>query len=162
MACRICDLIKSTRNKVYEDEMIVAVLNDRPASLGHLLVIPKEHAPIIENVPDAVVARMFQTANRLSSIVFDALGAMGTNILINNGIGAGQEDNHCVMHVIPRRENDGINLQWQPRQANDEELSTAELQITDAAKPERPRIVEQPKKPQQAEDYLLKSLRRIP
>jgi histidine triad (HIT) family protein len=161
MACRTCELIRAG-NKVYEDELIVALLHDRPAAIGHMLVIPKEHAPIIENVPDPVVSRMFQVANRLSSVAFDALGAMGTNILLNNGAGAGQEENHCMLHIIPRRENDNVNLQWQPRQASDDELSTAELMIADAAKPDKPQIVEELAKPQVAEDYLLRSLRRIP
>jgi histidine triad (HIT) family protein len=162
MACRICELIRATKNKVYEDDVVVALLHDRPASVGHMLVIPKEHAAILEQVPDQTAARMFQVANRLSSVAFDALGAMGTNILLNNGIGAGQDENHCVLHVIPRRENDNLNLQWQPHQMSDDDLSTAELQIADASKPDRPQIVEETNQPQVAEDYLLKSLRRIP
>jgi histidine triad (HIT) family protein len=163
MVCQICEQIEKTGNKIYEDDQVVALLTDSPAAIGHVIIIPKQHFPIIENVPDPVVARLFQVANKMSSVAFEALGAMGTNILVNNGVAAGQEENHVTLHVIPRRENDGINLQWQMRQTTDEDLSTAELQITDAAKPEQPKQVIVESRPQhRVDDYLLDSLTRIP
>jgi histidine triad (HIT) family protein len=163
MACRTCETLKSTRNKVYEDELVFAYLQYSPAAIGHMVVAPKAHAPIIEAVPDETLKRLFHVANKLSAASFEALGAMGTNILINNGLAAGQEENHVLVHVIPRRENDNLNLSWQPKQMSDEELSTAELQISEAEKqptPQKPVILDT--KPVEADDYLIRSLRRIP
>jgi hypothetical protein len=36
---------------------------------------------------------------------------------------------HFVVNVVPRTEGDNINLQWQPKQLNEEEMSTIELKI---------------------------------
>ena len=171
MTCAECEKIKLKKNAVYEDELVIAVLNDKPATGGHLLLLPKQHFTIIEQIPDETVSRMFSIANRLSVACFDTLGAHGTNILIQNGVAAGQKSSHASVHIIPRVENDGLNLQWQPIKATEEDLKASqmalesELEKKDEKKDE---VKELPKEEEvieeipEEENYLLKQLERIP
>lgn len=131
--CRYCQWVSSGKEKLYEDEKAVVMLSDTPSTYGHILVMPKEHYPIIEQVPDFVVEHIFKIANKVSIAAFEALHVQGTNLLVNNGVAAGQDSAHFMVHVVPRREGDGLNFQWTPRQLSEEEMSTVELQLKEEA-----------------------------
>jgi histidine triad (HIT) family protein len=124
--CDVCNILKSKGSFkfIYEDEDCFSILHESPAIAGHALVIPKKHVPIIEELDDKTVEHLFIVANKVSSALFDSTGAHGTNILINNGIDAGQELPHIVIQVLPRQEKDGLNLEWQPKKASDAELKS--------------------------------------
>lgn len=172
MACEVCNLIQTGAKKIYEDEKIIAILHTRPSSAGHILVMPKEHYPILEQVPDYIITHLFSMVNKISMVVFEVLKPHGTNIIITNGVAAGQRYNHFMINIIPRTQNDGLDFQWQPKQLTEEEMSTVELNVKEQAKniggfekePAKP--VEVDKKaetiPEEEENYLLKQLRRIP
>lgn len=128
--CEYCNAIESPKTKlVYEDDKVIAFLHPEPACEGHLVIMPKEHFVIIEQVPDYIVAHMFHVANKLSVAAFDALNALGTNILIQNGTAAGQKTNHVSINVLPRTEGDALDFTWNPKQLSQEEMSTIELQM---------------------------------
>lgn len=168
--CEICGRIKNKSNLLFENEKVVVMLADRPATPGHMFVLSKEHAPIIEKVPDPVVQEMFVVANKVGISVFESLGAHGTNVLIQNGPAAGQKQNHAVLHVVPRFEKDNLQLSWQPgEQASEESLSSIESLIKaqtgtvgviekEKAKP----IEETAAEEIPEEDYRAKQLKRIP
>lgn len=172
MACEICSLIKKGAKKIFEDDNIIAILHTRPASIGHILVMPKAHYPIIEQVPDYVVSNLFKIVNRISMIAFEVLKIQGTNLIITNGVAAGQKYNHFMVNIIPRGQGDGLNFQWKPKQLTEEEMSTAELQIKEHTKniggfekePEAPVEIKGEAEiiPDDQENYLIKQLRRIP
>ena len=132
-SCLVCQIIekKIPSKVVYEDDKALAVLDVNGANPGHCFVIPKTHYPIIEQVPDDEIGNMFQIANKLSGAIFESLKVEGTNIFVANGIPAGQTVAHFMINVIPRLQNDGINLDWQPKQLDEEEMSTVELKIRD-------------------------------
>jgi len=172
--CPYCEVVngKGKMQKIFEDDKILAILNPHPATIGHILLFPKEHKPILENVKDYDIAYMFKVANKLSTAAFESLGSQGTNIIIQNGIAAGQKIAHFCIHIIPRREGDGLDFTWQPRQLNEEEMSTIELQLKEETKnlgefeKEDEKIVEVNKEPEEiktkGDNYLIKQLRRIP
>ncbi len=173
MACETCDLIKGKKGLLYEDEQMAILLAPKPAAAGHIILAPKKHAAILEQVPDFVVGKMFDKANKASIAVFETLGAEGTNIIANNGIAAGQTTNHFLLNVIPRKENDGLKLLWQPKQLSEEEMSTIELKLRDESKnigvfekeEEKPKEIRKPeeiKEEKEEENYLLKQLERLP
>ncbi len=168
MNCEVCDRIKNKKGIVYSTEKISVMIPENAFTPGHLIVLPNEHFPILEAVPDKIISEMFTAANKVGVAVFEALGAQGTNILIQNGTAAGQEKPHVILHVIPRKENDGLNLQWAPKQMNEEEMSTIELKIKDQVgsvgiiEEEKKEPVEEKEVEEVKEDYLTKSLERIP
>lgn len=134
--CLVCQIARGSvpSKKVYEDESILAVLDINGANPGHCFILPKEHYPIIEQVPDKELKKIFIIANKISSAVFETLQAQGTNIFVANGIPAGQTVAHFIVNVIPRFEKDGINLQWAPKQLDEEEMATIELKLKEQAK----------------------------
>ena len=134
--CLVCQIVEGNvpSKKVFEDDSLLAVLDINGANPGHCFIMPKEHYPIIEQVPDEEIGKIFNVANKISSAVFETLRAQGTNIFVANGIPAGQTVAHFMVNVIPRFEKDGINLQWQPKQLDEEEMSTVELKLKEQAK----------------------------
>ncbi|MFC1728028.1 HIT family protein [Nanoarchaeota archaeon] len=171
MKCEICDLIKEKKGLVFEDEDVIALLHPKPAAPGHIILTSKQHVPIIENCPNKIVGKLFNVANKVSTGVFEGLQAHGTNIIIQNGVEAGQTTPHFVINIIPRREKDGLNFQWEPRKVKDEDLESAELQLKEKTEnigieKEAPKAVEVKKeKPAEIEgedNYLIKQLERIP
>lgn len=172
--CILCQIISGEvpSKKIYEDDSMLAVLDVNGSSPGHCFIMPKEHHTILEQVPDQLIGSMFAVANKISSAVFESLNIQGTNIFIENGVAAGQNIAHFIIQVIPRNDNDGVNLQLQPKQLSEEEMSTVELKLKEetkdigyfekaekkkaAAKREPEEIIDD------EEDYLIKSLRRIP
>jgi len=173
--CEFCDLIKGKMNKIYEDDLIYVMLAPKPSAIGHVLVLPKKHIMIIEQLQDYEVGEIFEKVNKISTAVFESLGAQGTNIIVQNGVAAGQSHSHMMIHVIARRENDGLDFNWQPKQLSEEEMSTIELKLKEFTKnigafeEKPPAPVEMEKKVEtikedkdSAENYLIKQLERIP
>lgn len=128
--CPLCKMIdEKTLNSIYDENGVIAFLSDTPSAEGHVIVMPKEHYPIIELVPDFVVAKVFVAVNKLSTQIFDAMNIQGTNIIVNNGVAAGQQIAHFMVHIIPRKEKDGLDFSWNPKQLNEEEMATVELSL---------------------------------
>ncbi len=131
MTCEICQIFenKDAFKVVYEDNLCLALLHEKPANYGHVIIIPKEHHVIMEEVPDKIIEHLFLISNIISTAIFESLNVQGTNIIVNNGQAAKQENPHFIIHVIPRTENDGINFEWKAEPANEDELKTAELKL---------------------------------
>ena len=80
--------------------------------------------------------------------LFEALGCQGTNIVIANGIAAGQSVPHFGIEVVPRIADDKVGLSWEGKQLSEDdfEISLRALveDITTAAA-ERVKAVEKKK-----------------
>lgn len=124
--CIFCQIVagKIQSRKVYEDERAVAILDINPANPGHVLLLTKEHYSIMPQLPDDEVAHIFMVAKSLSNSMLRGIEVQGTNIIVANGVAAGQRAQHFMAHVIPRKENDGINfvLPQNPMQQNEIEI----------------------------------------
>jgi len=171
--CEFCQIInkKADAKRIFEDEKALAILSPHPCCAGHILLMPKEHFLIIEQVPDYLIAHLSKIANKISIAVFEILQAKGTNVLIQNGVAAGQKTNHFMIHIIPRKENDGLDFQWQPKQLNEEQMSTIELNLKEATKgigefekeENKPvKLDSEIEKINKEDNYLIKQLNRIP
>ena len=106
--------------KIYEDAKVIAFLDINPASPGHTLVVPKQHATFLPQLSDQATAHLFAVVKRLSGILYEITQETagekqaGVNILQNNGGAAGQQVPHLHVHLIPRVEGDGVVIPWQP------------------------------------------------
>jgi histidine triad (HIT) family protein len=109
MSCIFCRIAAGEipAQVVHQDAETLAFLDIRPLAPGHVLVIPKAHASLVEDLPDPVLAALFRTVRRVSEAARQATGAPATTIAVNNGPAAGQEVPHAHVHVVPRREGDG-------------------------------------------------------
>lgn len=130
MTCEQCAILDLPNKPfLYENDKVFAMLAPQPCTAGHVLVVPKTHFPIFENVPDELVAHAVVIANKISMALFDGLHVQGSNLLICNGVPAGQESAHTMIHVIPRMPADGLSFVWLPRQMTEEQMATVELQL---------------------------------
>lgn len=105
-----------------EDNDVFVLLPQNAITKGHMIIVPKEKYPILEAVPEELMKKMFQSANKISSILFETLQCHGTNILIQNGPPAGQINPQFSINVIPRYENDDLKFEWTPKPASQEDL----------------------------------------
>ncbi|MCF7862118.1 HIT domain-containing protein [Candidatus Woesearchaeota archaeon] len=110
--CIFCKIISGEQEgkKVYEDEEIVALLDINPACKGHVLVLPKEHYPIMPYVPPQTFAHMFGLMPKLVKAVNKATITTGVNIVVANGGVAGQKAPHFLVHLLPRECGDGHDI----------------------------------------------------
>ncbi len=106
---------------LYEDDDFRVILDLNPASKGHALVLPKEHAANAFELGDELAGKAFVTAKKIGSKLCSGLGCAGLNILQNNGSAAGQTVFHFHMHIIPRYENDSVGLSWKPGKLSEED-----------------------------------------
>jgi histidine triad (HIT) family protein len=124
--CIFCQIIsgKIQSKKIYEDDKVTGILDINPANPGHILLMPKEHYSIMPQVPKEVLEHLFIVAKKLCQISLQTLGAKGTNIIVQNGIAAGQKAQHFMIHIIPRMEQDGLQFILEKKTINDNDYST--------------------------------------
>lgn len=123
--CIFCKLANGDipTNSIYEDELFNVILDNGPATKGHALILPKDHAANIFELPDETAAAAMKLAKKLGKHIVDTLKADGLNIVQNNGRAAGQTVDHFHLHLIPRYEGDGQNILWAPTSPSAEELT---------------------------------------
>jgi histidine triad (HIT) family protein len=85
-----------------------------PATRGHALVIPRNHAEDLRDVGPEDLAAAASGAQRLTRRAFERLGADGVTVMQSNAAAAWQTVFHYHVHVIPRYEGDPLVLPWTP------------------------------------------------
>lgn len=103
LSCPFCQMIegKIPTHKVYEDDHILAILDIAPAANGHVLVMPKEHYPILPFVPEEEFTALFSRAREISEHLRKAMLAPHVTTVVATGGVAGQTAQHVAIHVIP-------------------------------------------------------------
>jgi histidine triad (HIT) family protein len=108
---------------VQEDEHTLAFMDINPWTRGHALVIPRNHSKDLLEISDEELALTSSAAKRLAERMKERLGADGVNLLNACGSAAWQTVFHFHIHVIPRYENDPLQLPTRPTQADEQELA---------------------------------------
>jgi len=98
--------------RLYEDEQTLAFMDINPANDGHALVIPKQHARDLFSVSPESLAAVAATAQRVARAVDLAMKPEGLNLVQCNGEAAGQSVFHFHVHVLPRKVDDGLEMNW--------------------------------------------------
>lgn len=97
--------------RVYEDDDYLGILDIRPFTRGHTLVIPKRHSVDLTDTPPESVAAMAVIGQRIARAARQSgLHADGNNIVINDGKAAFQSVFHIHLHVVPRRSGDKLSF----------------------------------------------------
>lgn len=112
--CIFCKIIAGEipSKTVYEDDNFKAILDISPASKGHVIILPKNHADNIFEISDEDASGIMIVAKKIAAKLKKVFACDGINILQNNGEVAGQTVFHLHVHVIPRYENDNIKIKW--------------------------------------------------
>lgn len=86
-----------------EHSVVFEPLN--PVTPGHLLVVPKRHVDNAAEDPK-LTAKVMLAASVMAGKFPSA------NIITSIGAPATQRVHHLHLHVVPRREGDGLHLPW--------------------------------------------------
>ena len=96
---------------VYDDADLLTFLTIGPVTPGHLLIIPKRHAPFLADLDEAIGAQMFTVAMRLArALRASGLRCEGINLFLADGEAAFQEVFHTHLHVFARFAEDTFRI----------------------------------------------------
>lgn len=112
--CIFCKILAGEipSTAVYEDDDFKAILDVNPAARGHVIILPKNHAANIYELPDEDASKIMVVAKKIATAIEKAYHCDGVNIVQNNGEAAGQTVFHLHVHVIPRFKGDTVNIGW--------------------------------------------------
>ncbi len=113
MSCVFCAIVagEAPAITIYEDDDYLAILDIRPFTRGHTLVIPKLHTVDLTDTPAETLARMTAIGQRIAKAArASGLHADGNNLAINDGKAAFQSVFHIHLHVVPRRDGDKLSF----------------------------------------------------
>ena len=125
--CVFCKIIKGDLPcyKIYENDSVLAFLDISGDIDGHTLVIPKKHCENILDCDNQTLHSVFEAVKTISNHYVNNCGYTGVNVLNANNGSAQQTVFHLHVHIIPRKEADGIDVYPQLKGAN---LSFQEMQ----------------------------------
>lgn len=115
--CVFCRLIAGEieSSVVHDNPRIVAFMDIRPLTPGHVLVAPRGHARLLADLDPDDVAQMIRVAQLAAAALrHSALRCEGVNLFLADGEAAGQDVFHVHMHVFPRFNGDGFGLRLPP------------------------------------------------
>lgn len=112
--CIFCRIAAGTIpcHQVLDQPEVLAFLDIAPIAAGHTVVIPRRHAARLEELDAATLGELAAALGPLALRICRQTGANAYNILQNNGAAAGQVVLHVHIHIIPRREGDGLGFRW--------------------------------------------------
>jgi histidine triad (HIT) family protein len=130
-SCVFCRIVAGTipSHRLCEDARSFAFLDINPANRGHALVIPKAHSPDLVASDDADLAAVMATVRRVAAAIEKVVKPDGFNLLQANGPGAAQSVMHFHMHIVPRKSNDGLMMNWPLVPGDQKELAALAAEI---------------------------------
>ena len=114
---------------VDSDEHTVAFMDINPATPGHALVVPRAHSADLMEVADRDLEATNAAARRLAARMDETLEPDGFNLLNCCRPAAWQTVFHFHVHVIPRYEDDPLELPWIPEGGEASEIATLARRI---------------------------------
>ena len=97
--------------RIYEDDDYLAILDIRPFTRGHTLVMPKRHTVDLTDTPAQAVSGMVSIGQRIAKAArASGLHADGNHVVLNDGRAAVQSVFHVHLHVVPRRNGDKLSF----------------------------------------------------
>ncbi len=109
--CIFCKIIKGEipSYRIYEDDKTYAFLDISCDSYGHTLVIPKKHCENVLDCDREYLEAVINTVQKISKHYVQNCGFTGVNVLNASGASAQQSVFHLHFHIIPRKQEDGLN-----------------------------------------------------
>jgi histidine triad (HIT) family protein len=123
--CLFCGIVAGDvpAQIVDSDEHTVAFMDINPATPGHALVVPRTHSADLIEISDSDLERTTLAARRLAQRIDGALEPDGFNLLNSCRPAGWQTVFHFHIHVIPRYDDDPLQLPVRPREAEQDELA---------------------------------------
>ncbi len=109
--CLFCNIAQKKLDSsiVFEDKQCIAIMDIFPLGEGHVLVIPKQHGVLLNELDQVLQSHLFSVGSKIVNAQRAAgFGVKGTNFLLNDGKAANQTVPHIHLHLIPRKKGDFI------------------------------------------------------
>ncbi len=123
--CIFCNIVaeKIPAWKIYETEEILAFLDIFPVQEGHTLVIPKKHYEQFLDTPQYLFLELADAVKKIVPAIQKVFFFDAFTLTQNNGSAARQTVAHAHWHIIPRREDDGLQMWPQGTLKDGKEIS---------------------------------------
>jgi histidine triad (HIT) family protein len=121
--CDFCSIARGedpSAEVVCEGESWVAFFPLHPATLGHTLVIPRNHVVDLWKVKPPLGEHLMTAAIDVGRGIQAALAPEGMNLITSAGQIAEQTVFHLHLHLVPRWTGDGFGEIWSPAGLNDD------------------------------------------
>lgn len=105
-SCQFCNQAVLEKQKIYEDDYVMALVDYKPVLNGHCLVIPKRHVEVLQDLSQEETVHIHQAIAKLYQVAQNTFDSTGYFIWQKNGKSAGQSVMHVHYHFFPRKEND--------------------------------------------------------
>ena len=112
-----------TKFQIYEDQIVKAFLVEKPAIEGHVKIYPKKNIKNLKELDEDELKHVIKISSLMSTVIFENLSAHGTNIIVNDGL-----EKLCI-DVLPRFNDDGLKINWEPKQTTPEKLDASHKQL---------------------------------
>ncbi|HPT08207.1 MAG TPA: HIT family protein [bacterium] len=110
--CIFCKIInkKMTSYTIYENDKVIAFLDAFPASLGHVLIVPKKHYENIYDIDEDYLIEIIKVAKKIALKYKEVFKIDNLQLIHSAGEYGQQEVFHFHLHLIPRQQNDGLDI----------------------------------------------------
>lgn len=113
--CIFCKIVSKTIPAyiIYEDDVVVALLDIAQTTPGHSLIILKAHSDNITKASETDLANAMKVVKRIVSKQLEVLpNIIGVNVINNVLAGSGQSVMHTHIHMVPRFKGDEFSVKW--------------------------------------------------
>ena len=108
---------------MYEDEYVFGIMSLDQPNPYKVLVIPRAHVETIYDLSEDQAARIFRAAVKIARAIREASSCEGLNVVQSNGRAGQQDVFHFHLHLVPRFDGDNIQIRWQNKQAERDDLN---------------------------------------
>ena len=98
--CPFCSIDPS--RIAFSNDLVTVIWDGFPVSPGHLLIIPRRHAPAWPNLSSAEKAAIWLAVDEGQATISEQFRPDGFNVGFNENTAAGQTVFHFHLHIIPR------------------------------------------------------------
>lgn len=85
--------------KIYEDDLVIGILDLYPDALGHTLIIPKTHYDDITKLPNELVIHINDVVKKMIPILMTQTQSQAISTRVNYG--ESQAIKHYHLHLLP-------------------------------------------------------------
>lgn len=115
--CIFCKIITKEIpcNKIYEDDISFAFLDNNPINPGHTLLLPKNHEDHLWDLDTETYHNLFETSKKIESALSSTYSPPRVGLVVE-GFGVA----HCHIHLVPIYAGEDLKKPQPP--ANPEDL----------------------------------------
>jgi len=101
MDCIFCKIVNGEipANVLYEDELVMVIMDANPVVDGHSLIIPKKHYTDYQELDSEIITHVFDIAKTMGKKIMEKLNAKSLTLLVNYG--DDQKVKHFHLHLLP-------------------------------------------------------------